>query len=181
MTERGLEINDAKDWRQGYHLFSQMTSHTLSSRIHPRGTLPIMAWKWRKMKSQNDRLKRDYFWCSIPCGGHYLALFFLFTWHRPLSSLQKKKKITQKTTDWWRMGVLFSQTEKKKPQIITAKTALWVTELVSGCDKCFSFWTCQKKMNLRCTAGHLGCWASALCLNTPQAFHQRGTNAEHRL
>lgn len=95
--------------------------------------------------------------------------------------LTKKRKITQKTTDWWRMGVLFSQTEKKNPQIITAKMALWVTELVSGCDKCFSFWTCQKKMNLRCTAGHLGCWASALCLNTPQAFHQRGTNAEHRL
>lgn len=87
------EIYDAKDQQQGCHLFSQMTSHALSSRIHPPGTLPIMAWKWRKMKSQNDRLKRDYLWCSIPCGGHFLALFILFT---------------------WKMGVLFSQTEKKK-------------------------------------------------------------------
>lgn len=39
---------------------------------------------------ENDRLKRDYFWCSIPWGGHYLVLLFLFTWHRRLSSLQKK-------------------------------------------------------------------------------------------
>lgn len=113
MTERGLEINDAKDWRQGCHLFSQMTSHTLSSRIHPRGTLPIMAWKWRKMKSQNDRLRRDYFWCSIPCGGHYLALFFRFTWRQPLASLQKKEKSPKRLLTGGEWVFYFPRLKKK--------------------------------------------------------------------
>lgn len=113
----------------------------------------------------------------MPWGDHYLVPFFFFTWHQRLPYGKKKSLKRLLTGGKW----VFYFPRLKEPQIITARSALWVIEPVSGCDKCFSFWTCQKKMNLCCTTGHLGCWVSTLYLNIPQDFHQCGTIAEHQL
>lgn len=112
---------------------------------------------------------------GITCDVQYLAgaIFWHFSFFSHGAGLSLPYKNKNHPKDYWLVeNGCFIFPDWKNPQIVTAKSAFWVTELVSGCDKCFSFWTCQKKMNLHCTTGHLGCWASVLCLNMPQAFHQ---------
>lgn len=146
-----------------------MTSHILSSRIHPRGTLPIMASKWQ-IKEGLLLMFNTLRW---PLFGSFLSFHMASV---SLLLTEKKSPKRRLTGGKW----VFYFPRLKKPKIITARSALWVIDLVSGCDKCLSFWTCQKKMNLRCTTGHLGCSVSALYLNIPQDF-QCGTNVEHNL
>lgn len=120
-AELRLEIYDGKDRQQGCHLFfltffiffSNDRLH-LASKIHLWGTFPIMASKWKKMKSQNDRLGRDYFWCSAPYGAitcFLRPLFFLFEGFEPFSSLQK---IGQKTAACGKWLVYFLGPNKKR-------------------------------------------------------------------
>lgn len=93
MTERGLEINDAKDWRQGCHLFSQMTSHTLSSRIHPRGTLPIMAWEMKENEISKWQIKEGLLLMFNTLRGPLFGTFLPFHVAPASLFLTKKRRL----------------------------------------------------------------------------------------
>lgn len=82
-----------------YFLFFSNDRLHLASKIHLWGTFPIMASKWRKMKSQNDRLGRDYFWCSVP----YRAITCFL---RPFSSFSRG----------WSLSLPYKKKKKKSPK-----------------------------------------------------------------
>lgn len=132
-----------------------------ASKIHLWGTFPIMALKWRKMKSQNDRLRWDYFWCSITyrpitC---FLGPFFLFT-GRSFSFFILVT--TQKTTARGNGMFYFLSW---KPRIIKTKPAVWVHrpgQILAAKMNAAHFKSVKSKSILHCTSGHLGCEASAL-------------------